>query len=116
MFDLPVPWVTKAARTLLQETEFLFSPEGQPEAAEAEAEAGVGAAAPADAPSAVEPVSEPSLLFAAPPKPARKSRVKPRPSEIKLQADPEPEAAREEMAEAAEPAGGDVHGGTTDDV
>jgi ADP-heptose:LPS heptosyltransferase len=31
MFDLPVPWVTKAARALLEDTESLFSPAGLPD-------------------------------------------------------------------------------------
>jgi len=67
MFDLPVAWVTKAARSLLQDTEALFTPTGAPQ----DPPVLVTPQAPA------EPIApEPAFVFQAPPKTPRKSRAK----------------------------------------
>jgi ADP-heptose:LPS heptosyltransferase len=74
MFDLPVPWVAKAARALLDDTQPAFTPAG---AAQSEPtpdpQAVLSAAASADSEPAL---SEPSFLFPAASKPARKGRGK----------------------------------------
>jgi ADP-heptose:LPS heptosyltransferase len=94
MFDLPVPWVVKAARSLLQDTESLFTPAGLPEVAPA-------IVAP-DSPAADRTSPEPSFLFPASPKTLRKSRAKPKPAPIQsdLEPKPEPQPADAPMAKA----------------
>jgi ADP-heptose:LPS heptosyltransferase len=89
MFDLPVPWVTKAARALLEDTEPLFTSEGLPEAPTP--------VVPPPAPPDILPAApEPSFLFQAPPTPARKTRAKPKPAKV------EPETLAEAASESAD--------------
>jgi hypothetical protein len=89
MFDLPVPWVTKAARALLEDTEPLFTSEGLPEAP-------APVVPPPTPPDILPAAPEPSFLFQAPPKPARKSRAKPKPAKV------EPETVAEAASESAD--------------
>jgi hypothetical protein len=100
MFDLPVPWVTKAARALFQETESLFTPAGLPEVPPVVFQP--------PAPAELTPAApDPSFLFQAPPKTPRKSRAKPKPVDLK----PEPvdaEAGVGSGSEAASEPAGDV--------
>jgi hypothetical protein len=98
MFDLPVPWVTKAARALLEDTDRLFTPAGLPDLPPA-------LAAP-QAPAIDQVPSEPSFLFTAPPKPPRKSRAKPKPATTMTE--PEPEPAAMPAAESGVETGGDA--------
>jgi ADP-heptose:LPS heptosyltransferase len=97
MFDLPVPWVTKAARALFEETQSVFTPAGLPEVPPV--------VVPAPAPTELAPAAapDPSFLFQAPPKTPRKSRAKPKPVDLK----PEPVDA-ETGGETASEAAGDV--------
>jgi ADP-heptose:LPS heptosyltransferase len=108
MFDLPVPWVTKAARTLLQDTEAVFTPKAPPER--------LAPVSAPDGPEAHVGATEPSLVFAAPAKTARKSRAKLKPGEIRSATGSEPEAAQAQLAEARTPAGDPAQSGTSDDV
>jgi hypothetical protein len=88
MFDLPVPWVTKAARELLQDTESAFTPMGLPEPPPV-------VVLPPPPPDLVPAAPEPSFLFQVPQKAPRKSRAKPKVGEVKSAPDP----AEAEMAE-----------------
>jgi len=107
MFDLPVPWVTKAARALLDDTESLFTPAGLPDVA-------LAIAPPPPPPDLAHPAPEPSFLFQVPPKPPRKSRAKPKPAEIKPEAEPEP--AEAEIPEAGVETGGETASEVAGDV
>jgi hypothetical protein len=110
MFDLPVPWVTKAARALLDDTESLFTPAGLPDVALA-IEPPPAQPPP---PDLAQPAPEPSFLFQVPPKPPRKSRAKPKPAEIKPEAEPEP--AEAEIPEAGVETGGETASEVAGDV
>jgi ADP-heptose:LPS heptosyltransferase len=120
MFDLPIPWVVKAARTLLQDTEPSFTPAGLPQPGRPVVVVGV------DAPTQGAAPSDPSSLFTAPFKTPRKTRAKAAPaqaeaahevqsesgSELDNKLQPEmqsfAEAGREAAGEAEEDADGDV--------
>jgi len=91
MFDLPVPWVTKAARSLLQDTEALFSPTGLPDVP--------APIVSPESPAVDEAAPEASFLFAAPPKTPRKSRAKPK----AVASPPEPEPADSQLVTAGIP-------------
>jgi ADP-heptose:LPS heptosyltransferase len=109
MFDLPVPWVTKAARALLQETESLFTPAGLPEAP--------APVVPPPTPTDVLPAApEPSFLFKAPPKPARKSRAKPKPGKIEPAPESEPSLADLKIAETEAETAGEAASQTAGDA
>jgi ADP-heptose:LPS heptosyltransferase len=105
MFDLPLPWVTKAARALLQDTESLFTPTGLPEPPPV--------VVPPPAPPDLSPAApESSFLFQVPQKAPRKSRAKPKVGEVK----PAPEPADAEMAEAGVAIGGETGSEATGEV
>jgi len=108
MFDLPVPWVTKAARTLLEDTQSLFAPVDRPETPAVVAE-------PPEAPED-QASSEPNFELAAAPKTMRKSRAKPKPDQIKPMSPPEPGATHANRAEARPRQSGDAPSGANDDV
>jgi hypothetical protein len=73
MFDLPVPWVTKAARSLLNDTEALFTPLGLPQDPPVLVARDASAA---DHATSELIVSEPTFVFQPPQKTPRKSRAK----------------------------------------
>jgi hypothetical protein len=75
MFDLPVPWVAKAARALLQDTQASFTPAGRPDV-----ELAVDSARHDDPQARVaedQASGDPSFLFPANAKVQRKARGKP---------------------------------------
>jgi len=113
MFDLPVPWVTKAARALLDETEALFTPAGPPDVSPAVPPSAV---VPPEAAVADPTPSEPTFLFPAPLKIPRKSRSKPKSAESEPATGPQPEAAEAESVEAALARDGDGQGDAAGEV
>jgi hypothetical protein len=111
MFDLPVPWVAKAARSVLEETAPLFSAAGQPQSAEGP-DVDPALSRPADVPVADQALSEPSALFPAVAKTSRKGRARAiRAQPAAEAAPPEPHATR-----VGEETTDEIRGGTAGDV
>jgi ADP-heptose:LPS heptosyltransferase len=120
MFDLPVPWVTKAALALLEDTQSLFTPAGSPAIAPAPDVDPAPDPAPAalslEAPAVEPPPSESGPMVAPPPKTPRKSRARPKSAEIKSAPEPAPGAAEAHLAQAPPLLGGDLQNEAPEDV